>query len=128
MNALRSISFLMSAALWLTSGAPALSSEPSWPAEVDVAARPRLIDTHFSRYGPVAARNVSREAKGVRIRLPATGRLASQSGLYSYFAVAGNFEMTVDYELVSLPKSQSGYGTAVGLALDAENVADGSLT
>jgi hypothetical protein len=113
--------------LWLLGGALTLVSEPGWQAEVDVAAKPRLLDTHFSRYGPVAARNVSRDRNGVRIRLPASGRFASQSGLYSYFAVAGNFEMTVDYDLISLPAPKGGYGSAVGMSLDAENIADGSL-
>ena len=128
MNATRLIVNLMKGLLWLISGALTVVSEPPLQAELDVAAHPRLIDTHFSRYGPVAARNVSRDTKGVRIRLPATGRLASQSGLYSYFAVAGGFEVTVDYDLISLPKPEGGYGSAVGISLDAENIADGSLS
>ena len=128
MSATRMIWRLIKGLLWLVSGALTVVSDPILQAELDVAAHPRLIDTHFSRYGPVAARNVSRDTKGVRIRLPATGRLASQSGLYSYFAVAGDFELTVDYDLTSLPKPESGYGSAVGISLDAENIADGSLS
>ncbi len=128
MSATLMIATLLKGLLWLGSGALLLVSDPGWQAEVDVAKQPRLIDTHFSRYGPVAARNVSRDVRGIRIRLPATGRLASQSGMYSYFAVAGNFEVTVNYDLISLPKSQGGYGSAVGISLDAENIADGSLT
>jgi hypothetical protein len=128
MNAVRMIAHLIMGLLWLVSGALTVVSDPNLQAELDVTARPRLIDTHFSRYGPVAARNVSRDPRGVRIRLPATGRLASQSGLYSYFAVAGNFELTVDYDLINLPKPESGYGSAVGISLDAENISDGSLS
>jgi hypothetical protein len=128
MKTIRLITFLVRTVLWMSGGALLLFSDPGWNALLDTAAKPRLIDTHFSRYGPVAARNVSRDANGIRIRLPATGRLASQSGLYSYFAVAGDFEVTVDYELISLPKPEGGYGEAVAIALDAEHAADGSIT
>ena len=128
MNAKRMIAYAITGLFWLMSAALSFASDPTMRAELNVAAHPRLLDTHFSRYGPIAARNVSRDAKGVRIRLPATGRLASQSGLYSYFALAGDFEVTIDYDLISLPKPESGYGSAVGISLDAENVEEGSLS
>ena len=38
----------------------------------------------------------------MRVRLPAAKGTA-QTGVYSYFALAGDLEVTADYALVSLP-------------------------
>jgi hypothetical protein len=106
---------------------PARSADHELKDLLDFTARPRLIDTHFARYGAQFTRNVSRELGGIRIRLPATAK-AGHTGLYSYFAVAGNFEMTADFELIDLPKPETGYGSAVGIALDADRVATGGIS
>jgi len=77
-------------------------------AELDAVADPRLLDTRFGRYGPVTLKAVTREDRAVRFRLPATAKTAEQVGLYSYFALAGDFEISVAYQVVALPPAKSG--------------------
>ena len=72
--------------------APAAAGEMT--AALDVAARPKLLDTHFARYGPAALRTVGRCPGGVRLNLPAVTKNGGQTGLYSYFAAAGDFELS----------------------------------
>ena len=48
--------------------------------------------------------------------LPAPTQTVDQTGLYSYFSLAGDFEVSADYELLSMPKPQSGYGVTCGIA------------
>src|SRR5205823_1978680 len=81
---------------------------------------PRLLDSHFARYGKIAGRAVVREPKGVRIWLPTATAGLDQTGLYSYFAVAGDFEFSAAYEVVELPPPQGGYGASVGIAVDTQ--------
>jgi hypothetical protein len=87
-------------------------------AELDAGKEPKLYDTHFARYGPGAAKWIAREPTGLRFKVPASK--AEQLGLYAYFALAGDFEVSVAYQLVSMPPPQSGFGPEVGIAVDAE--------
>lgn len=111
--------------LLLLAVSPAIAGD--MPAALDLAARPRLLDTHFARYGPAALRTVGKCPGGVRLNLPADPKRNAQTGLYSYFAAAGDFDLVATFELLNLPAPQGGYGASVGLAADAEAAADGGV-
>ncbi len=87
---------------------------------LDFAARPRLLDTHLTRFGPSSARTVVKDSGGARIRLTGDKKSVGQTGMYSYFSLAGDFEVSVTYNLVQLQSPQGGYGASVGVVLDAE--------
>ncbi|MBN9518089.1 hypothetical protein J0H58_06165, partial [bacterium] len=94
---------------------------------LDTAANGRLFDTHFGRYGPRPTRVVVREAQGVRLRLPAEATGAKPTGLYSYFALAGDFEVSAGYEVIDVPPPTDGYGAGFGLAVETKGP-DGDVT
>lgn len=96
------------------------AADPVLKDVLDFTARPRLLDTHFARFGTTPNRTVSKEPGGVRVRLPAAGKGASQSGVYSYFALAGDLEVTGTFESVSVPTPSGGYGASASVILDAE--------
>jgi hypothetical protein len=89
-------------------------------AALDGAASPRLLETHFGPYGHLPARSVGREGRWVRLRLPPHPNGVIQAGLYSYFALAGDFEFSAAYELLALPPPKGGNGVTVGIAADTE--------
>jgi hypothetical protein len=88
--------------------------------ELDTAANIRLFDTHFARYGHATSKSITREAKGVRITLPAKKDVA-QTGLYSYVVLAGDFEVAVNYEWLAVTSPNGGYGVSCGIAIDTGN-------
>src|SRR5262245_36903256 len=97
----------------------AMTARAGEPTDVvDCAADVRLFDSHFARYGYQPTRTIAKEPKGVRIRLPARAVNVVQTGLYSYFSLAGDFEVTADYELIDLPPPQGGYGVSCGIGVD----------
>jgi hypothetical protein len=88
--------------------------------QLDTSANVRLFDTHFARYGFSTAKTITRDAKGVvRIRLPSATKDIGQTGMYSYVVLAGDFEVSVNYEWVSVDPPQGGYGVSCGIAVDA---------
>jgi hypothetical protein len=87
---------------------------------IDCAADGRLLDSHFARYGYQPTRTIVHEAQGIRIYLPALTQSVEQTGLYSYFAVAGDFDVAANYEVLGMPKPQSGYGVSCGIAVDTK--------
>src|SRR4051812_5034130 len=94
--------------------AAGLAGAAEMKAELDAAADPHLLDTRFGRYGPVTLKAITREGPALHFRLPATAKTAEQVGLYSYFAIAGDFEITATFEVLSLPPPKSGYGACFG--------------
>lgn len=101
--------------------APALSA-----AEVDCSNDGRLLNTYFARYGYAPVRTIACEVTGVRLRLPAAANVG-QTGLYSYFALAGDFEVSAAYELITLTPPQNGYGATCGIAADTADQTTVSL-
>jgi hypothetical protein len=79
----------------------------------------RLLSTHFGSYGYAPRQTIFLEATGYRFRLPPVNNGAAQTGVYSYFGLSGDCEVVVTYELVNVPAPPKGYGSGVGLALDA---------
>jgi hypothetical protein len=97
-------------------------SQPSSHADeikavLDTAANDRVFDTHFTRFGPSAARVVVRDGKGVRFRLPP--KSSGHNGLYSYVVLAGDFEISARFEWPGVPVPKTGYGASAGLTVDA---------
>ena len=88
-------------------------------AAVDCAADARKLDSLFGRYPAQWAQWISKDGNGVRFYLPAATRTIPQTGLYSYFSVAGDLEMAANYEILSMPKPEGGYGVTCGIVLDA---------
>jgi hypothetical protein len=93
--------------------------------ELDFASNSRLLDQSFGRYGTRPAASISREAYGVRFRVSPQARGAGEIGLYSYFALAGDFEVEVSYELIA-PLRKGGREASFGVVVDTEGP-DGSL-
>lgn len=86
----------------------------------------RMLRTRFATYGHRPGQTILVEAKGLRFRLPDGG--VPQTGVYSTFALAGDCEVTLTYDLLRLPPPRGGYGSGVGLAFDAgERIGRGSI-
>jgi len=79
----------------------------------------RQLRLHFGSYGFDPPRSIFSEAEGLRLWLPADVAEVKQTGLYSTFALAGDCEVTLTYELLVLTPPRDGYGSGIGLALDA---------
>src|SRR5438105_1882802 len=70
--------------------------------ELDCGANPKLYDTHFPRYGYLPLKSIQREKQNMRFSLRPTGSKAvEQTGVYAYFAVAGDFEVSATYEVIN---------------------------
>jgi hypothetical protein len=74
------------------------------------------LRARFGSYGHRPRQSIFQEPSGFRFRLPEQG--VPQTGLYSYFALAGDCEVTLSYELLNVPLPRGGYGSGVGLAFD----------
>jgi hypothetical protein len=83
------------------------------------AARVQRLRSLFAVYGQRRPEAIYRENDGLRFWLSAASAETAQTGVYSYFALAGDCEVTASYELLDLPPPKSGYGVGVGLAFDA---------
>jgi hypothetical protein len=90
------------------------------PASVDCAADARLLDSLFARYGFQPPRTIFKDGPGIRLYLPAQTQTVQQTGLYSYFSVAGDFEVSANYELINVPPVKDGYEATCGIAADTQ--------
>ncbi len=78
--------------------------------------------TRFGTYGYQPRRAIFLEASGLRLRLPGVAGIP-QTGLYSFFALSGDCQAILTYELLDVPPPRGGYGSGVGLAFDIEGEA-----
>ncbi len=69
----------------------------------------------FAKVGRDLDRLVKAEAGGLRITLPAGPKAWPQTGISPRFPVAGDFDITVSYEILALEPPQKGYGSGVML-------------
>lgn len=98
----------------------------AWPdpaaqkKSIDLVATPKALSTHFSRYGFQPLRTIHKDWGGVRIQLPETEKKTEQTGIYSYFAMSGDFEVTAGFELFDMPPVGKGYGSSVGIGVDTD--------
>src|SRR5581483_9777442 len=80
-------------ALALLAVGPALAARGQPPRqELDFVADGKLLDARFSRYGYAPSRSILREETWLRFWLPAGAQGVGQTGLYSTFVIAGDFE------------------------------------
>jgi hypothetical protein len=86
--------------------------------ELDCAVNVRVLDTHFGRYGYEPKTCIIKQPKGVRFWLPAQEGVG-QTGLYSFVALAGDFEVSALYDLDEVAEPEAGYGPSCGIAVDA---------
>src|SRR5580700_3023856 len=106
------------AALAVLALLPALGAAE--PQELDTTVSPKAYDTHFARYGYSPGKAIVREPRGFRFQLPAREKGVGQTGVYSYFALAGDFEVSATFELIDAMPPLSGYGVTCGIAVDTE--------
>jgi hypothetical protein len=84
----------------------------------------KMLNTHFGRY-PLGTKNIFIELikpQGVRFILSAESPNPEQVGLYSYFSVAGDFEISCDYEWTPVEVPKKGDGLRCGLAIELDSV------
>src|SRR5262245_10117665 len=107
--------WLIGAALLMAAGA---SRGGEMKAELDAVADNKILDARFARSGFEPLKSVSRDAHWVRFRMPANA--TEQTSLYSYFALAGDFEISVNYEQIAVAAPKKGYGASWGIATDVD--------
>jgi len=78
----------------------------------------RVQRNMFGTYGYRPQQSVLTEAGGFRFWLPAGMDGVTQTGVYSYFVFAGDFEVTCSYEFLNVQSPKTGRGNGVGLAVD----------
>jgi hypothetical protein len=89
-------------------------------AELDCATNVKRFDTYFGRYGYWPTRTILREPIGVHFRLPPGVKNVGQTGLYSYFALAGDFEVEATFQVLTFTPPKEGYGVSVGIGVDTD--------
>jgi hypothetical protein len=104
------------AVLLIRTPAPATAGDRKMELKLD-GSNPRLLATKFDAYGYLN-NSIRPEKDGLRLILPARGEGVTQTGVYSYFAVAGDCEVIVTYQFINVPFPKAGYGCGLGLALD----------
>ena len=95
------------------------------PREDRVDFRGRKIDENlFAFVGPYAKRQIKEEAGGLRIVLPAEFAKPAPTGLLWKSRVAGDFEITLSYELLKANRPTKGGGVGVNLYLKTDTPKD----
>jgi len=110
---------------WLLAVAAALCVLPTanaaeLPRDLDSAADRSFLDSLFGRYGFAGRATILREPQGIRFQMPESDKALGQTGLYSLFALSGDFEFSARYEFIDIPTPTKGYGVSCGLALEAK--------
>jgi hypothetical protein len=107
----------LTAVLAVLAPSGSLAGEMNASLKIDLS-NAQLLQTKFDRYGWQNRDAIVPEPDGVRIWLPEGVEGIGQTGLYSYFALAGDCEVIITYELLDVKPPQTGYGCGVGLAFD----------
>jgi len=76
-----------------------------------------VLRARFGTYGYRPRQAIFWETPALRFQLPGADGVA-QTGLYSYFALSGDCEAMLTYELLDVAPPRGGYGSGVGLAFD----------
>ncbi len=99
---------------------PAYSQEASWSFRGTAANR-----LPFEPFGPEAEQDVRFEEDGLRITLPPGSPLGGATGVRSTFAVRGDFEITVGFEILqqSAPNARTRFTLALPLDRPGFNMA-----
>ncbi|MCI0684532.1 MAG: hypothetical protein L0Y71_20665 [Gemmataceae bacterium] len=89
--------------------------------ELDSAKDTKLFSSRFTRYGYNPMKTIATDLKGgVRFVLPSATKDVGQTGLYSFFAVAGDFEMALSFDWTNVTAPREGYGARCGIELEVE--------
>lgn len=86
---------------------------------LDCGANVKYLKSHFGRYPPVA-KAIEFEPQGVRFLLTTSTKEPKQTGLYSFFAVAGDFEISATYDWTPVVVPKDGYGVSCGIGIDTD--------
>jgi hypothetical protein len=78
------------------------------------------LRTLFEAYGYQTRRSINAAPNLLRFWLPGGVKETVQTGIYSYFALAGDCEVVLTYELLDLREPEGGYGSGVGVAFDVD--------
>jgi hypothetical protein len=106
-------------------GVPVLGDEAEMKAAWTFdGSKPLLLRTKFGSYGYHPTQTVRPETGRLRLWLPARDGVG-QTGLYSLFALAGDCEVIVTYELLKIQPPKAGYGSGLGLAFDVGENGEG---
>ncbi len=103
--------------------APPVRAQQELKSDLDCAAKPQLLDNHFGRYGLESG--IVRDGDAIHFRLPAQEKAVPQTGLYSLFALAGEFEVSASYDWIDVPPPKEGYGVSCGIAVETLKNAPG---
>jgi hypothetical protein len=79
----------------------------------------KALRFQFGRY-PVSAQGVHVESDRVHFLLTPAQKNPGQVGLYSYFSITGDFEISASYEWTPVFVPKEGYGVSIGIAIDAD--------
>ena len=114
-------STLATVLLTLGTAAPAAAGEMKM--EFDTTTEPRLFLGRFARYGYNPMKTMLTDNKGgLRFVLPSGTKGIGQTGLYSHFAMWGDFEIVVSYEWNNVTAPRDGYGVSCGIAIEREHI------
>ena len=98
--------------------APALGADAEMKAEwIFDGSKPRQLRYKFGSYGYHPTQTVRPAEGNLRLWLPVREGVG-QTGIYSLFALAGDCDVIVTYELLKLDSPKKGYGSGIGLAFD----------
>lgn len=91
--------------------------------EFDSTTTPKLFISQFARYGYNPMKTLLTDSKGtLRFVLPSGTKGIGQTGLYSFFAMAGDFEIIASYEWNNVTAPREGYGVSCGIAVERDIV------
>ncbi len=88
-------------------------------AVLDCGVNLKLLKSHFGRY-PSDNKAIQVEPQGLRCYLSTSTKKPEQTGLYSFFAVAGDFEISATYEWTPVLVPKDGYGVSCGIGIDTD--------
>jgi hypothetical protein len=113
---------LIAALLALGTGALAAAGEMKM--ELGSDSDRKLFSARFARYGYNPFKTIVIDPKGgVRFRLPSGAKDIPQTGIYSFFAIAGDFEIVTTYDWTDVTPPREGYGMSCGLAIELDGKA-----
>jgi hypothetical protein len=90
-------------------------------ASLDCGANPKLLGSHFRIY-PAGAKAVQLEPQGLRFWLTADTKKPEKTYLYSLFALAGDFELSVAFEWSPVAVPKDGYGVSCGIEIETDKL------
>ena len=111
---------LISAAIALIFACSSLSRGSAQETKTTLECTGKALRFQFGRY-PVSAKGVHIEPERVHFLLKPSEKNPGQVGLYSYFSITGDFEISASYEWTPVFVPKEGYGVSLGVAIDADS-------